>query len=70
MNDRTDYIARTATGTVIETFQTRDQALAWAEVRGDLFPGWSIAKVERVTVVKTTVLRRDRSQSQHQGAAA
>lgn len=64
---RTSFVARTALGAPIETFATRDQAIAWAEVRGDLFPGWTISLETERTVITSRVLRRDRSQ---EGVAA
>lgn len=68
---RTYFVARTSLGKPIETFETRAQALAWIEVRSDLFPGWSIAKVTERLVIDTLVIRRDRSSLSHpQGVAA
>jgi hypothetical protein len=61
MNETTTFIARTALGAPIETFQTRAQALAWIEARGDLFPGWTITEETEVRIIRSRVLRRDRS---------
>lgn len=58
---RNYFIARTALGAPIETFETRALALAWADARGDLFPGWSIAAVTEQVTITQRVLRRDRS---------
>jgi hypothetical protein len=66
---RTDYIARTSIGEPVGTFETREQALRWADERGHLFPGWSIVAVEERVIKRVTVLRVDPSQTQ-QGVAA
>lgn len=64
MMERSYFVARTKLGAPIETFETRAQAIAWAEVRGELFPGWTLACVTERIVVTTRVIRRDRTQSE------
>ena len=61
MSERTYFVAKTAAGVPIETFADRDRALAWADARGDLFPGWQIASVTEITMIRSRVIRRDRA---------
>lgn len=64
MNARSYFIARTALGAPIETFETRERAIAWADDRGDLFPGWTLAFVTEVVTTRVRVIRRDRSHAE------
>jgi hypothetical protein len=65
--ERTDFLAKTATGTVIRAFASRDLAISWSDTEGRDFPGHTISRVVQITTIRETVLRRDRS---HLGAVA
>jgi len=62
--ERETFVARTSAGVPIQTFGSRAQALAWADAFGDLFPGWTIACETTTVIVRTRILRRDRSHLQ------